>query len=171
MRGGWQGAFIRSTVNHQNVLVFILIHFPGVPPLGVPTRTSQALDLHPPACSLVLQTADFSPQLSMAPPRLPPAEQGTPRLLLGPRPSFQPLVGICGAEVSPLRGPFLSRLGGWALQQAVQTAALDQLASSGRPQRPTFRTPLLPQRATANSGSPLWASPSQGPLLGRLPNC
>lgn len=89
----------------------------------------------------------------------------------GARPSFQPLVGICGAEVSPLRGPFLSRLGGWALQQAVQVAALDQLASSGRPQHPTFRTPLLPQRATTNSGSPLWASPSQGPLLGGLPNC
>ena len=41
---------------------------------------------------------------------------------------------------------------------AVQKAALDQLASSGRP---TFRTPLLPLRATANSGSSLWASLSR----------
>ena len=107
---------------------------PRVPHLSVPTRMSQTLDLHLLACSLILHTAGWGPQLSIAPPRLPPslkpAEWGTAHILLWhplfffgfSSASMELSSAHCGDHSSPV------------LEAWHSSSSSDQVEFSGRPQ-------------------------------------
>ena len=107
IRGQWQWHFVHFTVNHYNILLSVFLTFPGILPLGIPTRLVISIQtlvcgsLYPP--SFAKLHAKFS-KLSSCIPTLSARSEASRGVDAAQPPLTSSLLPTFQLELQPLAG-------------------------------------------------------------------